>query len=120
LKSQESETIESNHLSEKVINDDIRNIDFKSYKNKVDGVIGGPPCPPFSQSRHYLQHKKNGFLAKPYDANDFANGISWIITNQLSNDDLSINCRNIAINNFNITSVANKHIELYQKVMSSI
>ncbi|MHA8051857.1 DNA cytosine methyltransferase [Aquirufa sp. ROCK-SH2] len=54
-------TIESNNLSEIVINDDIRNINFKSYNKKVDGVIGGPPCPPFSQSRHYLQDKKNGF-----------------------------------------------------------
>lgn len=55
------ETLKHNQLSETVINDDIRNIDFRIYKNKVDGVIGGPPCPPYSQSRHYLQGKKNGF-----------------------------------------------------------
>lgn len=55
------DTIEHNNLCEKVINDDIRNIDFKPYRNQVEGVIGGPPCPPFSQSRHYLQDKKSGF-----------------------------------------------------------
>lgn len=55
------ETLNHNQLSETVINDDIRNIDFRIYKNKVDGVIGGPPCPPYSQSRHYLEGKKNGF-----------------------------------------------------------
>ena len=54
-------TIEKNNLSDIVINDDIRNLDFKKYKNKIVGVIGGPPCPPFSQSRHYLQDKKKGF-----------------------------------------------------------
>lgn len=55
------ETLKHNKLSEITINDDIRNIDFKSYRGKVEGVIGGPPCPPFSQSRHYLQDKKKGF-----------------------------------------------------------
>lgn len=55
------ETLKKNEISEIVINDDIRNIDFRRYKDKIEGVIGGPPCPPFSQSRHYLQGKKNGF-----------------------------------------------------------
>lgn len=55
------ETIKKNNLSDLVINDDIRNIDFKEYFGKVVGVIGGPPCPPFSQARHYLQDKKKGF-----------------------------------------------------------
>lgn len=88
----------------------------------LESISCGTPVVAFNYSgpKDIIQHKKNGYLAKPYDANDFANGISWIIANQLSNDDLSINCRNIAINNFNIASVANKHIELYQKVMSSI
>lgn len=55
------ETLLHNKVSDIVINDDIRNIDFKEYENKVTGVIGGPPCPPYSQARHYLQDKKKGF-----------------------------------------------------------
>ena len=55
------ETLSLNKVSRKIINDDIRNISFKKYFNKIDGVIGGPPCPPYSQSRHYLTKKKNGF-----------------------------------------------------------
>lgn len=55
------ETIRNNNLSDLVINDDIRNIDFKKYNGQMVGVIGGPPCPPFSQARHYLQDKKKGF-----------------------------------------------------------
>jgi DNA (cytosine-5)-methyltransferase 1 len=54
------ETLSLNKVSRKIINDDIRNISFKKYFNKIDGVIGGPPCPPYSQSRHYLTKKKNG------------------------------------------------------------
>lgn len=55
------DTLKNNDVADVVINDDIRNIDFTKYKNKIEGVIGGPPCPPFSQSRHYLQDKKKGF-----------------------------------------------------------
>jgi len=43
--------------------DDISNINFKTIKRNlghIDGVIGGPPCPPFSKSRFYLKNKKRG------------------------------------------------------------
>ena len=29
-----------------------------------DMIIGGPPCPPYSQTRHYLVDKENGFQDK--------------------------------------------------------
>ena len=50
-----------NNIAESVINDDIRKISFNKYKGAVDGIIGGPPCPPYSQTRHYLTKKKSGF-----------------------------------------------------------
>jgi DNA (cytosine-5)-methyltransferase 1 len=54
-------TLSSNKLSNEVICDDIKNLNFKKYKGAVDGVIGGPPCQPYSQTRHYLTQKKKGF-----------------------------------------------------------
>jgi len=54
------ETLTENKLAETVLHDDIRNISFKAYKNKIDIIIGGPPCPPYSQTRHYLTDKKRG------------------------------------------------------------
>lgn len=55
-------TLIENSIAEKVINEDIRLVDFKGIlkDSKVDCVIGGPPCPPYSQTRHYLIDKKNG------------------------------------------------------------
>ena len=44
-----------------VVCDDIINLDFKSIKAKhkeIDGLVGGPPCPPFSKSRFYRKEKR--------------------------------------------------------------
>ncbi|HEY5393105.1 MAG TPA: DNA cytosine methyltransferase [Hanamia sp.] len=37
-----------------VLNDDIKNIDFKKYENKIALVTGGPPCQPFSLGGKHL------------------------------------------------------------------
>jgi len=54
-------TFKKNFPKAEVISEDIRNINFldikKKYK-KIDGVVGGPPCPPFSKSRFYRKEKK--------------------------------------------------------------
>jgi DNA (cytosine-5)-methyltransferase 1 len=42
---------------------DIQDVNFKSIKKRlgpVDGLVGGPPCPPFSKSRFYLKDKDRG------------------------------------------------------------
>ena len=55
------DTLRLNNMADEVICGDIRNLDFTKYKNTVDVVIGGPPCPPYSQTRHYLVGKAGGF-----------------------------------------------------------
>lgn len=51
-------TLEENNAADEVVCEDIRNIDFTRFHNSVDVVIGGPPCPPYSQTRHYLTEKR--------------------------------------------------------------
>lgn len=43
-----AETLRKNRPSWNVIEDDIKNVSFKKYKNKVDVVTGGFPCQAFS------------------------------------------------------------------------
>lgn len=54
-------SLKLNNVADEVICGDVRNLDFKKYKDSVDIVIGGPPCPPYSQTRHYLVGKVGGF-----------------------------------------------------------
>lgn len=57
------ESLEQNFPDCEVVCDDIINIDFKSIKAKykeISGLVGGPPCPPFSKSRFYRKEKNRG------------------------------------------------------------
>lgn len=57
------ESLMANFPNAEVICDTIENIDFKRIKNKhtkIDGLVGGPPCPPFSKSRFYRTEKNRG------------------------------------------------------------
>ena len=58
------DTLQKNNMADEVFCGDVRDIDFKSLKEKygdIDCLIGGPPCPPHSQTRHYLIGKADGF-----------------------------------------------------------
>ena len=58
------ETLKNNGMSERIFCGDVRQIDFTSLSQEIGGVdclIGGPPCPPYSQTRHYLIGKADGF-----------------------------------------------------------
>ena len=55
------ESFKKNFRESNVVSSDIRKINFKEIKKKflnIDGVVGGPPCPPFSKSRFYIKEKK--------------------------------------------------------------
>lgn len=57
------ESFKANFPNTEVVCDTIENIDFKKVKRKyknIDGLVGGPPCPPFSKSRFYLKEKERG------------------------------------------------------------
>lgn len=58
------DTLRKNAAADEVVCTDIREIDFARIERErghIDCVIGGPPCPPYSQTRHYLTKKKGGF-----------------------------------------------------------
>ena len=56
-------SLRENFPKAEIVQDDIQNIDFNEIKNKyidIDGLVGGPPCPPFSKSRFYRKEKNRG------------------------------------------------------------
>lgn len=57
------ESLKANFPNAEIVCDTIENIDFKKIKKthkEIDGLVGGPPCPPFSKSRFYRKEKERG------------------------------------------------------------
>ncbi|MGA1863049.1 glycosyltransferase [Deferribacter thermophilus] len=64
-----------------------------------------------------IEHKQNGYLAKPFDTDDLAYGIDWVLNYQ-NYDELCKNAREKVLREFDSKVVAKKYIELYEKVIS--
>jgi len=64
-----------------------------------------------------IEHKKNGYLAKPFDTDDLANGIEWIL-NAENYDELCTSARKKVIQEFDSAIVARKYIKLYEEILN--
>ena len=68
-------------------------------------------------NRDMISHRKEGYLAKPYDCEELAAGIEWVI----SNDQHKILCKNARIKAetlFNYTQAAANYLSLYQSILN--
>ena len=61
-----------------------------------------------------VEHKINGYLAKPFDVNDLCSGIDYILKNK--DKELGINARSKIIKNYSYDKIARQYIELYRKL----
>jgi glycosyltransferase involved in cell wall biosynthesis len=63
-----------------------------------------------------VDHKKNGFRAKPFEPKDLARGIKWILADSDRYEVLSQNARAKVVNEFDIDVIARKYKKLYSKI----
>ena len=63
-----------------------------------------------------VDHKINGFLAKPYDYKDLAYGIDWVIADSARLLELSDKARKKALSNFGL----DQYVENYSRVYESL
>jgi len=63
-----------------------------------------------------IDHQKNGYLAKPFDTTDFANGIKWALEDDTRLKEFSKNAREKVINEFDIIKVAKRYEKLYKDI----
>ena len=65
-----------------------------------------------------VDHKHNGYLAKPYDAEDLAHGILWVLLqNEIDCVALSENAREKAESAFSIERMTDRYIELFEEIL---
>lgn len=63
-----------------------------------------------------ILHKKNGYLANPYDVSDLANGICWVL-NHIKSSEIGEMARQYVVNHFSIDIVLPKYIKLYESML---
>ncbi len=64
-----------------------------------------------------VKNQYNGYLAKPFDANDLLEGIYWILNN--NREQLKKNCRKHVLDKFESKKIALEHMELYEKIIKN-
>lgn len=69
--------------------------------------IGGMP--------DMIDHKINGYLAKPFDVEDLAQGIIWLLNNPDASE-MSLASRGKILNNFNYDLIAKSYLKYYQSI----
>lgn len=64
-----------------------------------------------------VDHQQNGYLAKPYEVEDFAKGISWILENEERLKKLSFYSREKATREFTLELQARRYSNLFQEIL---
>ncbi len=65
-----------------------------------------------------IEHKKTGYLATPFDTDDLAQGIDWILHAE-NYQEFCENLRNKVLQNFDSKVVVKKYIELYKNILEA-
>lgn len=85
----------------------------------VESLACGTPVVAFDTCglSDIVAHKRTGYLAKAFEADDLANGIKWVLANA-EHLSLRATTREFALANFSSQKIAEKYTELYRKVLS--
>ena len=67
-------------------------------------------------NKDMIEHKKNGYLAKPFISEDFASGIEWIISS-IEYETICKNSREKVVKEFDSKIVVKKYIKLYKEIL---
>ena len=65
-----------------------------------------------------ITHKVDGYKAKPFEGEDLANGIEWVLNND-NYDKLCRNARKKVMENFDIKVIAEKYKKLYKEIIAN-
>ena len=64
-----------------------------------------------------IEHQKNGYLVQPFNTDDLADGIEWLL-NAANYQQLCDNARDKVLTNFDSQLVAKRYIALYKEILA--
>jgi len=86
----------------------------------MESLACGTPVVAFASSGllDIVEHKKSGYLAIPYDTNDFSEGIKYLLKDNESSEKFSKAARDRAVEKFDIQKTSREYLNLYQEIIS--
>ena len=87
----------------------------------MESLACGTPCVAFDIGGmpDMIDHQQNGYLAKPFDVEDLARGIAWVLEDKHRWVALSQRGREKVENDFTVKAQAEKYISLYQSLIAN-
>jgi glycosyltransferase involved in cell wall biosynthesis len=84
----------------------------------AEALACGTPCAAFDINGlpEMIEHRKNGWLARPFDPGDLAEGIRWL-TQHPQHDQLRRAAREKAVSEYNMALMEERYATLYADVM---
>ena len=87
----------------------------------LEAMACGTPVVAFDTTgpKDIVTHKESGYLASPYEPEDLAEGIKWVLKNNSNALNISENARNRVVKEFDVKNVVQKYSELYSKILNN-
>jgi glycosyltransferase involved in cell wall biosynthesis len=85
----------------------------------VEAMACGTPVVAFRATGllDVVEHQRSGYLAQPYDSDDLARGIAWILEDRDRHAELSLQARQKVEAEFSIDKVSGRYITLYRELL---
>lgn len=88
----------------------------------MEAMACGTPCIAFDQGGvpDLIEHERNGYLARPFEADDLARGIAWMLESEERRGLLSIHARQKVEAGFSLDQVATRYAALYDELLGAV
>lgn len=86
----------------------------------LEAIACGTPCVAFHVGGmpDMIEHQKNGYLADPFDVEDLAHGISWVLEDKDRNRELGRRAREKGEQEFGVGLQALRYSALYKEILN--
>ena len=84
----------------------------------MESLACGTPCVAFDIGGmpDMIDHQQNGYLSKPFDIDDLARGIAWVLEDEERLQKLGVNGREKVEQNYTLEIQANSYMLLYKEL----
>ena len=85
----------------------------------MEAMACGVPCVAFDIGgmSDMIEHRRNGYLARPFDGDDLARGIVWVLEDKERHQELSRQARWKVESDFDLLKVTDRHVNLFKSVL---